>query len=437
MRRTALAACATLALVACASVEEDATGSASAMRPMERALVGEAAPYPHDATIATREAELHRSIAARRRVGWEIAARVLAPVPILEGRAGTTPRSLPRFRTWLGRDDLERIAGRLRASPSPTSPGAIDEAFLWNAGFSGAARDEDLAARLDALDDETDVHGLGGNARVVYGPALARHLFAKGAELAACRTRPTPSSSASRGEAPSCLGEDLPADAVVVKASWWRTSAPLPTHDTSAPTLAARRRGERDDGGWGRGTGQASPGPEDIHTVRLAGGSAYRLAALHIVTKELRDWVWVTLWWSDRPDEDFGADRPEAIRALGAPWTSYKMAVVTAFDEGDPDARGGYRGSLGDALEAVHEGRGGPTWSSNPYVERGAKNAQTNCIGCHQHAGVPGATSASILADPVRYPAAGRTRLRENFPADYLFALDGEPEALARVVGRP
>ena len=137
------------------------------------------------------------------------------------------------------------------------------------------------------------------------------------------------------------------------------------------------------------------------------------------MTKELRHWVWVTAWWSDTPNEDFGADRPEGMERFGPAWSNYKMCVVTDFDEGDPDPRGGYEGSLGDALAATH---GKATWCSNPFIEKEAHNAQTNCIGCHQHSGqvnVPG----MILKDESKFPLAGRTKLRTGHPMDYSWAM--------------
>src|SRR5690606_23299611 len=168
------------------------------------------------------------------------------------------------------------------------------------------------------------------------------------------------------------------------------------------------------------------PGPDDIYTLRLASGNTYRLAGLHIMTKELDHWLWITLWWSPAPHDDFGADRPAAIEALGGPWRNYKMCVVTAFEERDPDPWGGFAHtapSLGRALAAVHGGAGAPSWCSNPYLERGAGNAATNCIGCHQHGGT-GLRSEEILSDAARFPAHGRTVLRNNFPADYSWATD-------------
>jgi hypothetical protein len=133
----------------------------------------------------------------------------------------------------------------------------------------------------------------------------------------------------------------------------------------------------------------------------------------------------MTLWWSDRPDDDFGADRPAAVAALPGPWRNYKMCVSTGYLEGDPDPRGGFSGSLGDALAAVTRGgAGAPTWCSNPYIELGAGNADTNCIGCHQHGGTA-LIAEDIISDPARFPHHGRTRVRNNFFTDYSWALQG------------
>jgi hypothetical protein len=165
------------------------------------------------------------------------------------------------------------------------------------------------------------------------------------------------------------------------------------------------------------------PGPDRIHTIRLRSGDRYRLSGMHILTKELRHWLWITLWWSDRPDTDFGADRPAFIQGV---WRHYKMCVVTDFAEQDPDPAGGFgrtAPSLGAALAAVHGGAGGPTLCSNPYIELGPGVARTNCIGCHQHGGT-GADPHRIVSDPVAFPANGRARVRVNFPTDYSWTFD-------------
>jgi hypothetical protein len=218
---------------------------------------------------------------------------------------------------------------------------------------------------------------------------------------------------------PTCLDGEMPRDAVLVKADWRRQlqGELLPIYDTSGPRMAVRLSGEVT---W-NADGAASPDPADIYTVTLDSGARFRLPALHIISKELDHWMWITLWWSVNPDKDFGADRPAAIAGLSGPWKNYKMCVATQYLEGDPDPRGGQPGTLGDALAAVTAGPETPSWCSNPYIEQGHGNAGTNCIGCHQHGGTE-LTAESILADQPRF---GTTRVRNNFFTDYLWAVKG------------
>jgi hypothetical protein len=219
---------------------------------------------------------------------------------------------------------------------------------------------------------------------------------------------------------PTCLDGPMPRDAVIVKADWHRVlTDPLPVFDTSAARM--QQRLAADDPQWDD-DGAANPDPSAIYTVTMPEtGAVFRMPALHVMTKELDHWLWITLWWSPDPDGDFGADRPAAIAALPGPWRNYKMCAVASYLEGDANPRGGQAGTLGDALAAVHGGVGEPSWCSNPYLELGGGNAATNCIGCHQHGGTDLLPEA-ILADQ---PHHGDTRVRNNFFTDYSWAIKG------------
>lgn len=322
----------------------------------------------------------------------------------------------------------------------------------------------------------------GGIARLVYSPAMVLHMMRNYGEVLGCRDDKLTDTWCGEGEPcvdppenfSRCFKAEFPVDGgnpweelaaddnrldglietggtVVIKATWARVGFgfDLPVYDTDADALLDQmgpgklalwpEEGDRqidapedlDDIGF--------PTADDIYTIKTKSGSYYRLTALHIMTKELRHWQWVTLWWSDEPDSDFGADRPESFNGLPDYWKNYKMCVVVDYLEGDEDAAARFDDypSLQAALAATDAGPGQPSWCSNPYIERGAGNARTNCIGCHQHAGTrfdeinssqPFELDAVIgdedgeLTATKRFPANGRTRRRTHFATDYSWA---------------
>jgi hypothetical protein len=288
--------------------------------------------------------------------------------------------------------------------------------------------DADLYVRRGAPpDDQTyDCRSQGGSAAesctVAGGGAIYVAVlgFGDGAELAV-ETRYREADVRD----PTCVDGEFPRDAVVIKADWKRADfgETLPIYNTTGPRMTTRLRA---DGtfDWGPGDGFADPQEADIYKVKVPSGGNFRLAALHIMTKELEHWLWITLWFSDDPDSDFGADRPASIAGLG-PWRNYKMCVATGYLEGDPDPTGGFTGTLGEALASVHGGLGTPTWCSNPYLEVGAGNADTNCIGCHQHGGRMQLTPEEIISNEIEFPHHGRARVRNNFFTDYSWAVQG------------
>ncbi|MEM6962812.1 MAG: hypothetical protein AAF355_01440 [Myxococcota bacterium] len=210
----------------------------------------------------------------------------------------------------------------------------------------------------------------------------------------------------------SCLEGGFPVGSAVVKVDYRREGfgVEFPEYATDASALSDRS----DPAEW-QPLGTVEPDPESIYRLELPGGNRFRLAALHLMTKELDHWAWASFWWSASPDTDFGADRPPML--FDTPLRDYKMCVATDFTEADPDPRGGaVDDSLAAALEQVSRPHGA-SWCSNPYIEQGAGNAATNCVGCHQYAGTD-RRSEEIL----ELPGHG-TRLSEiDFPLDYVFS---------------
>ncbi len=257
---------------------------------------------------------------------------------------------------------------------------------------------------------------------------------------------------------------DFPADAMVMKTAWWPVAreglTPLPVWDAEANPP---RRGGNDFMSWKRVVaidpaptrassaltsiefaGKHFPGarrvslgsfiaiPVDASMAQalqrdpiaaksallvlgrlLAPGDHLILVGAHLATKEIREWVWGTLWWHDRADAGpFAAGRPASI---ASPWTNYLLHV--AFDAQKPAAADG-----------------GPHVAFNPWLEArfpdGGKGGGTssNCLACHQRASYPAVDFLPVtrgLPDTRADPAFARDRLRTNFI--WAIALHAQP----------
>jgi hypothetical protein len=226
-----------------------------------------------------------------------------------------------------------------------------------------------------------------------------------------------------------CLDGAFPIGAATVAAEWRRADFdPLPTFDTSADAIAGHITSS---GATWTPAGEAMPTPDQIYTMRVPAGSTFWLAGLHIRTRELRYWVNITLWWSPTPDETFGADRSASVEALGPPWNQYAMCVTVEDVERDPDPTGGAADpGLAAALEAVNESVLGSSWCSNPYIDGAPGLVRSNCVGCHQHA-FTGVRPGETVMDEVLYPDHGRTFVRNNFPGDGFWGIDGGDDVAA------
>jgi hypothetical protein len=429
----------------------EALGLGSTAAPLtvvDRSLVGAPASYPSDVALPERERALIHSMSARRQLGWDVAARVLEPLPLVSSFGNERQAALPMWQTWHNKDDLTRIFRRIYPELSPGDrqaraalpAAAIDAAWGWN---QDAVEDFDTwtAERLEAyraaLDAQAKVAGLGGVQRVAYSPAASRHTLVSYAETLECRAGEDPAALPPLTQSPSlpggcspaptftpaCLTGQFPASSAIVKATWQRLDAGLPVFafDTTAESLA-RKLAPAGGFDWGPGDREVTPGEGSMYTIELPNGNRFGLTGLHIMTKELEHWVWVTLWWSDNPELDFGADRPAGFPSAFA---HYKLCSVVAFDEADADPAAAFEErapSLARALAVTSAGAGAASWCSNPYIENGAGNASTNCIGCHQHGGTA-LRSEDLLDNPGLYPDFGRHPQRTTFPSDYVFSL--------------
>jgi hypothetical protein len=428
--------------------------SASDVRefPQDRRLLGAPAALQLDAVDAN---ELASSMAARRKMAWSVAARVIEKVRV--GELDGLQIDTPRFRTWLDGDELVDLFTAyhgLRNDPTSTDPAARFEAAQKAYVEKRAPlfdTDEAWKRYLATLTDPTRQMGLSGRQRTAFGGSFARHVVLNADRIAACKA----ATEAGIDAAPpsdtnhaACFDAEFPADAIMIKPVWQRFSKAVKVFSTDAASLSTLLAADS-PAEW-LATDRI-PGDQltkgDIFTVSMPdnpllidSSSEFRLVALHIATKTTREWQWMTLWWSPAAsaNDDFGADRPAGFGGDEPAWKHYKMCVASAYDELDSAPGASFQESaptLAAALAVTAKEAGQHTWCSNPYVELGAGNARTNCIGCHQHAG--SAVDPDSTFRPVAdggQPAFGRSRVRKNHPSDYTWAAHNDDALFDRIV---
>lgn len=506
---------------------EDLGVQPAPITPIERHLLGRGSDYPAESSLDL--VALGGSMAERRALGWRVAMRVFEPVGVADGV------DVPRFRTWLDRDDLVRVFSSAydalgaegRRARAPLDDGSLEAALVANAATVTTLASWPTS-RIDAyraaLVDEAAWSGLAGVRRVLASPSAATHLARSYAAIERCadddaeevvdesaitRRRvvlarscaptdvgpfvleaeselelvadaetldghdagTTPPASSTpfdvrssdgaiamrcegrcvvtaeadtslvvsfreapasrrielvstlrrRAPSPTCVAGPFPEDAALVALEWRRadSTTPLVAYDTDA--VALRRHLAESEPTWGEGDREVDPADDEVFAITTSAGARFRLAAMHIRTRELEHWVNVTLWWSDRPNDDFGADRP----AHAGPLDHYKMCVTVDFEESDPRTSSSFVDSptLAAALDVTAEGLGGATWCSNPYIDAAPGLARGNCVGCHQHAST-GVRPFEVATDEARFPSGGRLSMVHTPPSDGFWGLD-------------
>lgn len=422
-------------LVAACSAPRDA--SRTAATPEARKAIGLAAAYRPEAISEVAEGRIKTSMRERRAFAWRAVAKALAP----------GARGLPAWASWYAKDDFQRVFHKLyddagkerRALRDPFSDEETANAVAWNVRYVDelpAWPEGRYDAWLASLDTDAKLRGVAGLARTFYAPAAMQAFLGGYSQIDRCQPGLPALDFLWKNPDPAnftyCFPREFDRAAAIAKTAWKRRDFGLkvPVYDTDATSLS--RRLADANTGWGAPDREVSPNDDAIYAIEAPGGARFQLAALHLMTKELREWAWITLWWSDDPDSDFGEDRPAEIRALGGPWSHYKMCVVTGFEDQDvPDVDyAATYPSLASALAATKAATAPYTWCSNAHVELGASNQRSNCIGCHQHGGSM-LNPQDILANSERFPGGGSGRVRENFPADYLWSFGREPERLS------
>jgi hypothetical protein len=429
-----------------------------------RMAIGRGQDYsPINEDPAALFSRLESSMADRRAAAWKIVEAVLQPQRLTVN--GQT-YDVPLWHTWYeGMDGNPEVGTKIKlffanvkrcqVANCTKSPDEIarDTMATGAKNLAASLTDTNLTQKLRQFQiaGSTSPEAL-GRGFTLFSPSFVEHLLAHAKEIESCSANRARWNDAppSPTQFSPCMAE-FPRSAVMIKAQWMDMGKAATSPDTSPQGMTALLTSHR----WPIQTG--SPGdPTKMYALQTREGKTYGLQALHISTKDTREWVWITLWWSPQPNADYGEDRPASIgRYNGGIWGNYKMCVTTSFREGDRAPWSSYeqkQTSLAASLRATYAVRDGQrdpspydemtTWCSNGNIERQAGNGGTNCIGCHQYSmawneGNNDFTGFDETYDPAnqdKFPQRGRSRRRGNFPGDFSWSMLYEdlPAVMAR-----
>lgn len=440
--------------------------------PHARNILGPAKPW---IPIKLDPEVLKNSISERRKTGWKIMEQALRRVTVINPKTGEAfmdlssnqPLTIPLWQTWYEVNEFQEVFEILywdKLNDSQRAAGEapvhlVEEAMAqhhekkllkkWTKPLSdGRTRFEKLLGQLSGPQEISALNGVSGRGHTLYSPGLIKHFLLNYAKVKECRGMPPDFTTGNTDQDfATCMNAPFPEDAVAIKATWNTVTSGLATFDTTAHGMAQTLSQPKPT--WKPSNTADTlvfPGAEQIYTsntfVDDQRSPAFSLTGLHVLTKDIAEWMWVSLWWSTTPDQDFGEDRPVIFKNLGpvgaeAVWDNYKMCVTSTFDEGDPDMKRRLNGLKADALPPAHDTSLDAallttayytqphTFCSNPYIESTPGVARTNCIGCHQHAG-PLASNARQVPD--------LGQLRKSFMTDFLWSFDGHQESFQRSI---
>jgi hypothetical protein len=222
----------------------------------------------------------------------------------------------------------------------------------------------------------------------------------------------------------SCEDLQWPERAVFLKTSWRRSEQGFLVE--RFPTGANDLRQQWQEPQWTAGE-RYEPQEGESFAIRLPSGQKFHLTGLHASLRLEANWYWTSLWLGPTAGEDFASDQGEH---LNSPWKHYRLCSVHGWSEPlrEQVMDDQWPRPLADLAQLMVDQKLF-NWCSNPYLEPGPHNHKTNCIGCHQYAGLNW-TQQDF-----------RQRLTEDFaslvqrsplhgPADFVWSLYAGPEPL-------
>ncbi len=266
-----------------------------------------------------------------------------------------------KWQTWYSREDLQRIFRRAyeqlgkegRAARKPLSEDLISHAIAFHdqdqfagEGWNAAAFDRWLSRYAGK---ENAIPGLN---KVLMNREALLVILKNYASINACLR------SLDVSEPCKDLVLAFPKGAAFLKTAWRRGQiegdfkVPYYQTDDLLSQFSADEWVTEDSG---------IPLSERAYRMETPTDQVFHLVGVHLNTRLDTQWLYSSIWLENN---------------------SYKACTSLDFHGLARPSGKGWEKSVADAETQL-----GHSWCSNPYLEGGAQNHKTNCVGCHQHAG--------------------------------------------------
>ncbi|HET9236560.1 MAG TPA: hypothetical protein VFO10_04890 [Oligoflexus sp.] len=370
---------------------------------------------------AIKNPALPQDFLLQRQAGWDFWAEMLRPL-----HAASHPNFLV-WQSWYGREDLQRIFRHLYENLGPAgrrerrelSPTVIQDGIRWNdelqfhdAGWD-ARRFEEWFARYDTDEKKRSIPGM---QKILFNQTALTFLLQNYERLEICQKE--------RQRQGTCEDLHWPERAVFLKTAWRRSEQGFLVE--RFPTAVDDLRQQWQEPQWTAGE-RYEPAADESFAVRLPSGQKFHLTGLHASLRLEANWYWTSLWLGPKGADDFASDQGDR---LNASWKPYRLCSVYGWSEPlrEQTMDDHWPQPLAKVAQLMVDQKLF-NWCSNPYLEPGPNNHKTNCIGCHQYAGLNW-TQQDF-----------RQRLTDDFtslvqrnsvhgPADFVWSLYAGPEPL-------
>ncbi|MFW7377529.1 MAG: hypothetical protein ACOH5I_01820 [Oligoflexus sp.] len=417
------------------SCQDDIVSTPSA-NPPQRYVLGAAVSEPIDLIKAWMLEEARENFIQKRQLAWNVLHEIWKTQEL---GLGNTHYNLPIWLSWYDSQEISRIFRELyrlhgrdaRQVRAPFTDAAINQVIQWNKRMAADLPEwgeERLQTWVDQWQTPEQWHNLAGLSRTLYSPLALEHIMQNYAMIDRCYQILKDSPSSDTIPIPPCEIDEFPYGSIILKTSWTRLDARLPFKHYPIMNDSFPEIMQSPDKSWSdlelAETNLHPPG----FIMQTMSGQRFLMTGMHAMIKLSRHWFWLSIWWSKDAGEnlDFAFDRPEQTSS----WlTAYQMCSSIDFNDLAPIDRD----KIPESIRIARQSSSPESWCSNPYLEKGTDNQKTNCIGCHQFAGL-NFSSEDILAKPSVFPRHGKTEQMQGFVADYLWSFHQGPGAFARMI---